>query len=150
MTDLPFRPFEDDAAVRHVGQGLLACDLPRSLWTHEGHLAAVLWLIRERPDIDVDARIGSIIARYNESVGGVNDDTQGYHDTITHIFVAGIRLHLSGRDRDEALVSSVNALLASPMGKREWPLAFYSRERLFSVDARRKFVPPDLAPVPAL
>lgn len=148
MTDLPYRPFADDASIRRIGEGLLACTLPRAEWTHEAHLAATLWLIRDRPDVDVDARIGEIIARYNESVGGVNDDTQGYHDTITHVFVAGIRLHLVGRDANEPLVDAVNALLASPMGTRDWPLGFYSRNRLFSVAARRKFAAPDLALLP--
>ena len=33
-------------------------------------------------------------------------------------------------------------------GRRDWPLRFYSRERLFSVAARRGFVEPDLAPLP--
>ncbi|MFA6115152.1 MAG: hypothetical protein WC729_14230 [Sphingomonas sp.] len=150
MTDLPYRPFADDAAIRRIGEGLLACALPRAEWTHEAHLAATLWLIRDRPDVDVDVRIAGIISRYNESVGGVNDNSQGYHDTITHVFVAGIRLHLAGRAADEALVDAVNALLASPMGKRDWPLGFYSRGRLFSVTARRKFVTPDLAPLPTL
>ena len=150
MTDLPYRPFADDDAVRRVGERLLACELARAEWTHEAHLAATLWLIRDRPDVDVDSRIAGIISRYNESVGGVNDDSQGYHDTITHVFVAGIRLHLSERASDEPLAVVVNTLLASPMGRRDWPLAFYSRDRLSSVAARRKFVTPDLAPLPAL
>jgi hypothetical protein len=34
------------------------------------------------------------------------------------------------------------------MGKREWPLRFYSPARLFSVDARREFVAPDLSALP--
>ncbi|QNQ11242.1 hypothetical protein [Sphingomonas alpina] len=148
MTDLPFRPFADDAAIRRIGEGLLACTLPKAEWTHEAHLGATLWLIRDRPDIDVDTRIAAIISAYNESVGGVNDDTQGYHDTITRCFVAGIRLHLSGRAPGEALVEAVNTLLASPIGLRDWPLRFYSRKRLFSVAARRGFVPPDLVALP--
>lgn len=150
MTDLPYRPFADDAAIRRIGEGLLACTLPRADWTHEGHLAATLWLIRDRPDVNVDAEIAGIISRYNESVGGVNDDMNGYHDTITQVFVAGIRCHLMARGTNEALVDSVNALLASPIGGRDWPLGFYSRDRLFSVAARRKFLPPDLAPLPTL
>jgi hypothetical protein len=154
MTDLPYRPFApgffaDDAAIHRIGEGLLARTLPRADWTHEAHLAATLWLIRERPDVDVDARIATIISRYNESVGGVNDDSQGYHDTITRAFVAGIRLHLVGRTGDEPLANAVNSLLASPMGKRDWPLRFYSRDLLFSVPARREFIAPDLAPLPA-
>jgi hypothetical protein len=148
MTDLSYRPFADDAAIRRIGEGLLARTLPRADWTHEAHLAATLWLIRDRPDVDVDARIADIISRYNESVGGVNDATQGYHDTITHAFVAGIRLHLSARAPDDPLTDAVNTLLASPMGKREWPLRFYSRDLLFSVAARRGFLSPDLAPLP--
>ncbi len=73
MTDLPFRPFPDDAAVREIGRRLLDRTLPRAEWTHEAHLGAATWLVRERPDLDLDAQIGSIIARYNVAVGGVND-----------------------------------------------------------------------------
>jgi len=36
----------------------------------------------------------------------------------------------------------------SRMGRRGWPLRFYSGERLFSVEARRHFVAPDLAALP--
>ena len=43
----------------------------------------------------------------------------------------------------------VNAMLLSDVGRRDWPLRFYSRELLFSVAARRRFVEPDLAPLPA-
>jgi hypothetical protein len=42
----------------------------------------------------------------------------------------------------------VNALLLSPMGRRDWPLRFYSPALLFSVEARRNFVPPDVAALP--
>ncbi|MGY4395956.1 hypothetical protein ACVWZA_001129 [Sphingomonas sp. UYAg733] len=148
MTDLPFRPFAGGATIRRIGEGLLACTLPKAGWTHEAHLGATLWLIRDRPDVDVDAEIAGIIAAYSESVGGVNDDTQGFHDTITRCFVAGIRLHLSGRMPDEPLTDTVNALLASPAGQRDWPLRFYSPQRLFTVAARRAFAPPDLTPLP--
>lgn len=41
------------------------------------HLAACLYPIAELPDVGVDAEIAGIISRLNESVGGVNDDTQG-------------------------------------------------------------------------
>ena len=76
-TEYSPRLFERDSEIRALGEGLLACALPREAWTHEAHLGACLWLLNERPDIDVDAEIGGIIRRFNESVGGVNDDTQG-------------------------------------------------------------------------
>lgn len=145
-----YRPrlFAGDHEIRALGEGLLACALPREAWTHEAHLGACLWLLTERPDIDVDAEIATIIRRFNESVGGVNDDTQGYHDSITRAYVAGVRLFLSETPETE-LAARVNALLRSDMGRREWPLRFYSRELLFSVAARRNFVEPDLARLPA-
>ena len=145
MPDHSLRRFADDAAVRHIGEGLLARTLPKPEWTHEAHLAACTWLVSERPDVVPERDLPGIIRGYNESVGGVNDDTQGYHETLTQLYVKGVRAFVAGRG-NEALVERVNALLASEMGPRDWPLRFYSRERLFSVAARRGWVEPDLAP----
>ena len=142
------RLFARDTDIRAIGEGLLACTLPRAAWTHEAHLGACLWLLSERPDIDIDAEIGTIIREFNESVGGVNDDTQGYHDSITRACVAGVRLFLSDTT-ETGLAKRVNALLLSDMGRRDWPLRFYSHDLLFSVAARRQFVEPDLVPLPA-
>ena len=147
MIDHEPRLFACDADVRHIGEGLLARTLPRAEWTHEAHLAACLYLLTERPDVDVDAEIATIIAGYNESVGGVNDDTQGYHETITRVFVASVRLFLSGT-AETGLADRVNALLRSPMGRRSWPFRFYTPGYLFSTPARRGFVEPDLEPLP--
>lgn len=147
-TEFSPRPFERDSDIRVIGEGLLACTLPRAAWTHEAHLGACLWLLSERPDIDLDAEIGPIIRRFNESVGGVNDDTQGYHDSITRAYVAGVRWFLANTEETE-LAERVNAMLLSEVGRRNWPLRFYSRDLLFSVAARRGFVEPDLAPLPA-
>ena len=146
-TDFNPRLFAGDDDVRAIGEGLLARALPREAWTHEAHLAACLWLLSERPDVDVDAEIAGVIRRYNESVGGVNDDSQGYHDSITRAYVAGVRLFLS-ETGETGLAARVNAMLLSDVGRRDWPLRFYSRELLFSVAARRGFVAPDLAPLP--
>src|SRR3546814_4416592 len=76
----------------------------------------------------IDAEIATIIRRFNESVGGVNDDTQGHHDSITRAYVAGVRLFLS-QTAEAGLAKRVNALLLSDIGRRDWPLRFYSRER---------------------
>jgi hypothetical protein len=144
------RLFESDAAVRHIGEGLLARSLARAEWTHEAHLAASLWLIVERPDILPERDLPDIIRRFNESVGGVNDATQGYHETITMCFLRAIRFLLARTAPDLPLAGKVNALLRAPEGRRDWPLRFYSRERLFSVEARLAWCEPDIAPLPLL
>lgn len=145
--DHPPRLFEDDVAVRRIGEGLLACQLQRADWTHEAHLAACLWLLVERPEIDAERELPDLIRRFNESVGGTNDDTQGYHETITQTYLRGVRVFLSSTAEKE-LVRRVNALLLAEEGKRDWPLRFYSQARLFSVEARRSWIAPDLRALP--
>ena len=139
--------FADDAAVREIGLGLLDRSLPKARWTHEAHLAACLWIVTERPDIDPDRDMRGIISAYNHAAGGVNDDHHGYHDTITHSYIAGVRNWLI-RCPHRSLVDRVNGLLREPEGARGWPLRFYSRELLFSVTARRNFTLPDIGPLP--
>jgi hypothetical protein len=148
MTEFRPRLFHSDAEIERIGEGLLARTLPRPEWTHEAHLAATTYLLLRRPDVDVDHELPGIIRSYNESVGGVNSDTEGYHETITRAFLRGVRLFLSEADPEEPLHELVNELLLSPMGRRDWPFRFYSPERLFSVEARRNFVPPDVAAFP--
>ncbi|MEO8141785.1 MAG: hypothetical protein ABI617_03905 [Sphingomicrobium sp.] len=148
MTDHMIRHFANPDAVAHVGEGLLSRTVPRAEWTHEAHLAATTYLLVVRPEIDLDTALPGLIRAYNESVGGVNDDTQGYHDTITRAYLHGVRLFLSEVNRAAPIHDIVNDLLHSRMGRRDWPLGFWSEERLMSVEARRGWVEPDLAVLP--
>jgi hypothetical protein len=144
MSEFNIRLFEDDAAIEAIGEGLLARNLPRALWTHEAHLAACTWILRYRPDIDPTIDMAEIISGYNVAVGGVNDDNQGYHETITQVYVEAVKAHLAEVGDATPLYEAVNALLLSNRGRRDLPLRFYSTERLFSVQARRTFIEPDL------
>ena len=148
MTEFPIRHFASEEAVARVGEGLLARTLPRAEWTHEAHLAATTYLLLKHVEIDLDAALSDLIRAYNESVGGVNSDSEGYHDTITRAYLRGVRLFLADADRAASIDDLVNKLLHSPMGQRDWPLRFWSKARLMSVKARRCFVEPDLAALP--
>lgn len=139
------RLFANDAAVRHVGEGLLARTLPKAEWTHEAHLAACLWLLRERPDFAPERDMPGAITAYNLSVGTENTDSAGYHETLTQLYIKGIRAFAETLPEGTSLVDGVNALLESEIGDRQWPRCFYSKERLFSLEARRGWVEPDLA-----
>jgi hypothetical protein len=145
MSEFEVRLFHDDASIVHIGEGLLARTLPREEWTHEAHLAACTWIVRNRPDMDIERELPGIISKYNESVGGVNDDTQGYHETITQVYIAGVKAHLVEVGSEMPLSEAVNTLLLSARGQRDLPLRFYSKELLFSVPARLGFIPPDRA-----
>lgn len=148
MTDFSPRLFKSDAEIAHLGEGLVARTLAKEEWTHEAHIGATAYLLLKRPDIDLDAELPTFIRRFNESVGGVNSDSEGYHETITRAYLHGIRFFLGEADLSEPLHELVNELLLSPMGRRDWPSRFWSKDRLMSVEARRQFVEPDLAALP--
>ena len=148
MTDLPPRLFTSDDEIANLGERQIARNLAKTEWTHEAHLGATMYLLLGRPDVDIDKELPDLIRRFNESVGGVNSDSEGYHDTITRSYLHGVRLFLAEADRSEPLYELVNALLLSPMGRRDWPLRFWSKDRLMSVAARRGFVPPDFVALP--
>ena len=148
MTDHSLRLFASDAEIEHLAEGLIARSLAKEEWTHEAHLGATTYLLLKRPDIDLDAELPGLIRRFNESVGGVNTDTEGYHETITRAYLRGIRLFLEEAVSARPIHELANELLMSPMGRRDWPLRFWSKDRLMSVEARRGWVEPDLAAMP--
>jgi hypothetical protein len=143
----PPRLYGTDSEVRRIAAGLLSRTLPRPEWTHEGHLAAVCVLILEYPKLVLKQMVPRIISSYNEAAGGVNDNTQGYHETITQFWLANARAFLAA-DGEGSLVDRINRFIASPAGRRDAPLRHFSRERLFSVEARLALVEPDLMRFP--
>lgn len=143
MTDYEPRLWPHCDAIREVGSRFLARTLPKAEWTHEAHLSTCAWLILERPEVAPERDLPDLIRCYNESVGGVNDATQGYHETITQVFIRAVRSHLATTE-GLGLRDRVNALLLSPEGRRDWPLRFYSGELLFSPAARLGWKEPDL------
>jgi len=137
-----------DADVAALAERLLDHSLPKAQWTHAAHLIATLRLVRTR-DAGLERDMPRIIQTYNVAVGGVNDDHNGYHNTITQAYLAAIRAFVATLPAGVSDGEAAAWLLATPMGDKDWPLTFWSRERLFSVAARRGWVEPDLKPLDA-
>ena len=132
--------------IAALAEGLVGRTLPKDRWTHAAHLAATLRLVRTR-DAGLERDLPGIIQSYNVSVGGVNDDASGYHETITQAYLAAIRAFVAALPPGTDDAEAVARLLATPMGDKAWPLTYWSRERLFCVEARRGWVEPDLKPL---
>ena len=140
--------YADEADIIRVGEGFAACTLPRVEWTHAAHFAAALWLMRYRPDLDAAHEMPRLIRAYNESVGKVNDDSGGYHETITQASLRALRGVLVANPADIPIYRIVNSLMASSLGNPNWLLEYWSRDRLMSVLARRQWQEPDLKALP--
>jgi len=138
--------FTCEDEITHLGEGLVARSLPKAEWTHAAHFAAALWLMRGGHDASMV--MPGMIRAYNESVGGVNSDTSGYHETITQASLRAARAVLEANPADVPLWQIANALMRSNLGNPNWLLEYWSRDRLMSVDARRAWLEPDLKPLP--
>src|ERR1700730_18313038 len=142
-----FDPFTSDEEIATIGKGLLDRTLPKTAWTHAAHFAATLWLIRCRPEVEIAREMPGIIRGYNEATGGANTDTSGYHETITQASVRAARAFLA-EGAPRPLFVTCNALMQSRLGSPDWLLEYWTRSRLFSVEARREWVEPDIKELP--
>lgn len=140
----PFTSDDDLAAIAH---GVMNLSLPKPRWTHQAHFACALWLIAKRPDLDLPRAMPGLIRAYNEATGVANTDASGYHETITQASLRAAGSFLRARP-GEPLHVVLDALMESPLGRSDWLLAHWTKARLFSVEARRAWVEPDLSPLP--
>ncbi|MFL6282899.1 MAG: hypothetical protein ACJ74Q_06990 [Pyrinomonadaceae bacterium] len=119
------------------------CTLPREDWTHAAHLTVALWHLLEYDWAEAVARVRAGIQRYNAAHGIRTTPTGGYHETLTLFWLRRVRAFLEeGRNEGRSLVSLANDLADSADGSL--PLKYYTRERLFSTEARAAWVEPDL------
>jgi hypothetical protein len=137
-----------DTDIEALALAMLDCTLPKAEWTHEGHFAAALWLLRHRPDLAAPEAMRRLIMRYNEATKTPNTDSGGYHHSITIASLRAAAHHLAAHAPDAPLHDVLAGLMASVHGRSDWLLAYWRRDTLFSVAARRDWVEPDLAPLP--
>jgi hypothetical protein len=140
-------PFASDAEAAAIGEGLIACTLPRPSWTHAAHLAAAVYVLTRRRELDPVEELPRLIRAYNAVIGAAEDGLRGYHETITQFHIQAVRHFLSRVAPDRGLAEICNLLVASPFGRRDFALSFYSPGRLFSLEAKRRFIEPDLRPL---
>ena len=145
---LGHRPFRSDAEAHAFCVAFAHGTLPKSAWTHRGHLTAALWYLTRHPADQVAGLVREAIRRYNRAVGSVDTPTNGYHETITLLYLRVIGEWYQDADRSLGLATLANALYEA-RGDRDLPLRYYSKDRLFSVEARARWVEPDREPLPA-
>jgi len=137
-----------EADIERIAAGVLDRTHPYAEWTHAAHFAAALWLLRHSHVLLEHGGMEPIIRRYNEAVGVPNTATRGYHATITEASLRATARALAEAGPATPLAPLLATLLASPLGHSRWLLAHWSEPRLMSLDARRGWLEPDLAPLP--
>jgi hypothetical protein len=135
-------PLQTDEEILDLVAQFEACRWPYERWTHRAHLAvATVYLSRHSfPEALIRMREG--IQAYNRACG----DPDGYHETITVVFLTLIRNFLAAHSKPHSLAATVADLFAHFDTKS--PLTYYSPERLSSPAAKHGWLEPDLKPLP--
>lgn len=117
--------------------------LEKEEWTHEMHLIMGMAMIVRFGKNALPAMRERIL-RYNESVGTINSDSSGYHETLTVYWLWIIRNFMLEKNLTTFDEVSIDELIyEEKLAKRNEWLIFYKEETIKSVAARRGFVPPD-------
>jgi hypothetical protein len=141
-------PFSSEDQIHRIGLGLLDRSLPKPEWTHAAHFAAAFWLMRTRAELDPMVHMPGLIRAYNEATGVANTPTAGYHETITLASLRAARAEFERHAPSVPVHKIANALMASPLGRSDWLLIYWSKALLFSPVARRSWIDPDLQAFP--
>lgn len=119
-----------------------AAAIPRPEWTHEAHVRMAWLYLTRRPFADALDRIRGGIKKLNGAIGGSPD---GYHETITVAFARVIASRLRPGDDFPAFRTRHPDLLDRTLTAL---LRHYTKDRLFSPEARRGFLAPDREALP--
>lgn len=129
--------------VEEIGKGLLDCTFPVHRFHHREHLLATAYLMRCRPELDLRRELPDIIRRYNIAMGGKSTEDAEYHHTITLFYIDALETFFAVQPERE-VATLCGAMLESPLMNKNFPLRFYTRELLFSKEARCDWISPDL------
>ena len=119
--------------------------LPKNEWTHAAHLTVGLFYCLTNPVAVARNIMRDSIYWLNDTHGTPNTETSGYHETMTFFWLYVVEEFLRDRPR-ENLANLANELIAA-CSDSKLPLKYYSRELLFSPEARRSYIEPDLVEI---
>jgi hypothetical protein len=135
-------PFATDDDVRTLLAAFHDGTLPRSAWNHRAHMTAALSFGRAFPPAAALDGMRTAILRFNAAAGIVSTPDYGYHETLTVLYMHFVTLHVMREPHAASLTDDANRFMDT-WGARDLPLQYYSNDRLFSRDARARWMAPD-------
>ena len=135
--------FTRDEEVLELAKAFEERTLPKSEWTHAAHLVVGLYYCYHHPLGVAKNLMSDGIYWLNDAHGTPNTETSGYHETITVFWLRTVANFMEKTGREHGLANLANNLIAF-CSDTNLPLKYYSRERLFSTQARMNYVEPDL------
>jgi hypothetical protein len=122
--------------------------LPKTAFTHAAHATVAACYLHTSDAATVLPKIRAAIRSFNESVGGANTETAGYHETLTVFWLRIVDRLLSEKSPASRLQAARLAVANFGEG-RGLHTAYYSGDIVNNRIARRQWIEPDLQPLPA-
>ena len=136
------RYFGNEKEILDLVASFESATIAREDWRHAEHLVVGLFYAEKYGLEEGTDRMRTGILRLLEKGFGVDlTKEMPYHETITVFWMRTAYAFLL-MTRGASTVERTNALVAA--FDKDFPLRFYSRERLFSEEARAEYVSPDL------
>ena len=131
--------------LRGFEEGTLA----KQEWTHAAHIAAAAYYLFGSDFAAVLSLMRTRIRAFNESVGGANTPTSGYHETLTHFWLLIVAELLRQRQPASRLEAAQQAVAVFGQARTLHTL-YYSGDVVQDSAARQSWRAPDLLPVPEI
>ena len=136
------RKFKRESEIADVVRSFENATIPRDNWKHAEHLTVALHYLN-RYDIDTaTAKMREGIFKLLTTGFGLDlSKEMPYHETLTVFWMRTIN-DFNVSKNGSSLLDKANELVTTY--DRDYPLRFYSREYLFSDEARERFLDGDL------
>ncbi len=130
--------YTSDAEIRALAEGFESCTLHD--FSHREHLAVAVWYLSRMTEEEALARMRAGLQRFLAHHG---EDPQKYNETITQFWFKRLRALLDKTDANRPLAERANEAIKAA-GSSKLVFDYYTRERVFSDEARNAWVEPDL------
>ena len=140
---LPTTEPEIDAFLHAFESGTL----PKARWTHAAHLFTGACYVHRLGEAAAIDHLRSAIPRYNESVGGLNTATSGYHETVTVFWLKTLANLLHTQPANLTRANFATLAVARFANDRDILSRHYDYDVVASVEARRTWLSPTLLPL---
>lgn len=132
--------------IEALVQGFETCAIPASEFDHGAHLTVALsYLHVSRLTVEeASERLREGLCRFLDHHA---QDRQKYNETITLFWLKLVRSFLDHKRDPSRTPADLASELLEAYGNAQLVFSFYSRARLLSEGARKKWVDPDLQPL---
>jgi hypothetical protein len=134
--------FKTEEEIYEVLRAFEDATIARNVWKHAEHLAFALVYVEDFGETAALEKMRSgILNRFENGFGLDLTKEMPYHETLTVFWIRAVAEFNAAND-GVSLLEKANKLIETH--DKNLPLRFYSRELLFSDEARERSIPGDL------